>query len=245
MSEAGFVGAASDDGGDGKVGSAGWYPDPDDPGGRFLRRWDGRDWAEDFRPATEEERALLHWPSPDPDPAGPGDGAGPGWYPQDAHWLRHWDGARWTDDRRPLEGRAAPRPSSTPPPWGSSGFADWLPPASAPGEWKVLRALGEAKERRDDQALATFWLGVAGVFSLVLLLLTQTPVFFWLSVICGIGAIIISRFVRERAIRDGDATLQYLGRYGQILGWVVIGVFLFIVVIWAIFVGVFIGAASG
>jgi len=47
----------------------GWYPDPEDSKGKWLRYWDGEDWSETPpRIATAKEREELAWPgSPSPE----------------------------------------------------------------------------------------------------------------------------------------------------------------------------------
>jgi hypothetical protein len=98
--------------------------------------------------------------------------------------------------------------------------------------------------RRDDQALATFWLGVVGLTALILALITQVVAFVWIALITGIGAVVTSRFVRDRARRADDATLFYLARWGQALGWIVVGIFAFFIIVWIIFLGVLLGAVA-
>ncbi len=42
---------------------ADWYPDPDDPTGKWLRFWDGEDWSDiPARLASATEREELVWP---------------------------------------------------------------------------------------------------------------------------------------------------------------------------------------
>lgn len=208
----------------------GWYPSPDDPTGRWLRRWSGQAWSDDLKPATRTERENLDWPTLDPGATSTGQPVEAGWYPESEHWSRFWDGEGWTDERRPLGDGA--------------GQASVLPPPGSPGEWRIWRSLHEARVRRDDQALATFWLGVIGVGSLILGLITQAGAFVWVALISGIGALITSRFVRDRARQTDDSTLLYLGRWGQALGWVVVAIFAFFIVIWVIFLGVLLGAVN-
>lgn len=48
----------------------GWYPDPNDAKGRWLRYWDGAEWSEQSKLASKAERQTLTWP------AAPVDGEG-------------------------------------------------------------------------------------------------------------------------------------------------------------------------
>lgn|GEM_PF-6995622 len=43
----------------------GWFPDPDDLSGSWLRYWDGEQWSEvPPRLASQREREVLSWPAP-------------------------------------------------------------------------------------------------------------------------------------------------------------------------------------
>lgn len=50
---------------EGEAAEEGWFPDPDDLSGRWLRYWDGEQWSEaPPKLASKRERETLVWPAP-------------------------------------------------------------------------------------------------------------------------------------------------------------------------------------
>lgn len=218
---------------------ADWYPNPDDPTGRWLRYWDGSAWIDQTRLASKKERETLTWPEPSQD-AVTADvedsdeaetaydaAAKAGWYQENDRWLRYWDGSKWTDDRHPA-GQV------------QGGNAAFHPR----GQGKLGTALQKARAAGDTQAVASFWLGIVSVACFLIAIPTKVSALAWAALIAGIAGIITARFVRDRARQADDAGLLYLSRYGQIMGWSVVGIFVFVILIFAAFLGSFLGSAS-
>lgn len=159
------------------------------------------------------------------------DKASAGWYPENDRWLRYWDGRDWTDDRHP----AGQINSAS----GSGARA-----SRSASQGRLGSALHQARAAGDTQALATFWLGIASVACFALGVPTQATILGWGALLAGIAAIVTARFVRDRARAADDAELLYLSRYGQILGWVVVGIFIVVLLFLAVFVGSLLGSAS-
>lgn len=218
---------------------ADWYPNPDDPTGRWLRYWDGSAWIDQTRLASKRERETLTWPKQSENEATADveesdeaetaydAAAKAGWYQENDRWLRYWDGSKWTDDRHPA---------------GQVHAGHSTLHASGQGEHGA--ALRKARAARDTQALMSFWLGVASVACFLIAVAAKSGVLIWAALIAGIAAIITARFVRDRARQANDAGLLHFSRYGQIMGWSVVGIFVILMLIFAVFLGSFLGSAS-
>src|SRR5215207_7791868 len=107
---------------------AGWYDDPDAPGGK--RYWDGSRWTDArWRPARQDEPPPPEPPPPEPPPPEPPPPEPPplapaaGWYdyPDAPGGKRYWDGSRWTDRRPDIKGR----------------LSDWYKRSSRGVQWLV------------------------------------------------------------------------------------------------------------
>jgi hypothetical protein len=128
---------------------------------------------------------------------------------------------------------SAPPPPPQPSPAGKS--------AGAP-QGRLNRALGQARKQGDSQIVASFWLGWASVGSALIGLLAKSSALYFIGIVTGIVAIVTARFARQRAQGAGDVDLVYLSRYGQITGWIVVGLFIAVVLLFAAFFGSFLGS---
>jgi hypothetical protein len=92
--------------------AAGWYDDPEVPGGE--RYWDGSKWTDQRRPPERPDEPPPPEPPPPeppppepPPPEPPTPAAAAGWYddPEVPGDERYWDGSKWTGQRRPSESK--------------------------------------------------------------------------------------------------------------------------------------------
>jgi hypothetical protein len=109
---------------------------------------------------------------------------------------------------------------------------------------RLSRALNRARRQGDSQAVASFWLGWSSFGSALIGVLAKSSALYFIGVVLGVVAIVTARFARQRARAAGDADLVYLSRYGQITGWIVVGLLIAVLLFWAVFVGSFLGSFS-
>jgi hypothetical protein len=126
--------------------------------------------------------------------------------------------------------------SAAPPPPSPTGKSSGAP------QGRLNRALGQARKQGDSQIVASFWLGWASIGSALIGLLAKSSALYLIGIVTGIVAIVTARFARQRAQGAGDVDLVYLSRYGQITGWIVVGLFLAVVLLFAAFFGSFLGS---
>jgi hypothetical protein len=119
---------------------------------------------------------------------------------------------------------------------------DAIVSANAPG--RLRRAYDVARTRNDQQAVASLWLGLGALVSCTLALVASSSALYWLSLLSAIPAIVTARLTRLRGQEVGDADLVYLSRYGQVAGWIVLGLFILAVLFLAVFAGAILGSAS-
>jgi hypothetical protein len=106
----------------------------------------------------------------------------------------------------------------------------------------MSRAFTQARQRGDSQVVASFWLGWSSIGSALIGVLAKSSALYSIGVVLGIVAIVTARFARQRAQAAGDADLVYLSRYGQITGWIVVGLLLAVLLFIAVFFGSFLGS---
>jgi hypothetical protein len=163
--------------------------------------------------------------------------------------------ARWVPVARTVDARAdAPSPARssvdagpaqvTAPPSGPGYSATPYAPTVRPTGTRLGRALRQARDQRDTQVLASFWLGW-GALALILLdaLIAKTGgVFGTPGLAAAIAAIVTARFARQRGRATGNSDLVYLSRYGQIIGWTIVGLVVLAIVFLAVVTGAFLGS---
>jgi hypothetical protein len=126
-----------------------------------------------------------------------------------------------------------PAPSPPPSPNGIS---------SAAPRGRLNRALEQARRQGDSQIVASFWLGWTSFGSAAIGLLAKSSALYFIGIVTGIVAIVTARFARQRAQGADDIDLVYLSRYGQITGWIVVGLFIAVLLLFAAFFGSFLGS---
>jgi hypothetical protein len=109
---------------------------------------------------------------------------------------------------------------------------------------RPLRALHGARQRRDMQAIASFWLGWLSVVLVAIGVLTHLYNISGVGFLSGIAAIVMARSARHRAEANDDPELVYLSRYGQVTGWLIVGLLGGALLVVALIVGIIIGALS-
>lgn len=109
---------------------------------------------------------------------------------------------------------------------------------------RLRRTLRAARERRETQAIASFWLGWGAVGATVLGVLIHVPDVTGCGVLIGVAAIVTARFTRQRARAMEDNDLLYLSRYGQITGWLAVGPMLILLLLVFALLGFIIGLFS-
>lgn len=115
-------------------------------------------------------------------------------------------------------------------------------PAAMATSIRLTQALRHARAQNDIQIVASFWLGL-GAFGFALLsILAKSGALYLIGVVAGVAAIVTANFARQRARTIPDADLIYLSRYGQVLGWIVVGLLIAGLVLWAIFLGSLVAA---
>jgi hypothetical protein len=107
---------------------------------------------------------------------------------------------------------------------------------------RLNRALRKARRQDDSQVVASFWLGWTSITSVLIGVLAKSSALYFISVVTGIIAIVTARFARQRAQAADDVDLVYLSRYGQITGWIVVGLFIAVLLFIAVFFGSFLGS---
>ena len=107
---------------------------------------------------------------------------------------------------------------------------------------RLTQALRHAREQNDLQIVASFWLGWASAGFALLSVLTKSGALYLIGVVTGVAAIVTANFARQRARTAQDVDLIYLSRYGQVLGWIVVGLLIAGLLLLAVFVGSFLGA---
>ena len=115
-------------------------------------------------------------------------------------------------------------------------------PVQAAGRFR--RSYARARRAGDHQIVVSFWLGVGGFASLLLGVIADAQALVVISLIAAIPAIVTARFARQRARDSGDSDLVYLSRYGQITGWIVVGLFLIVLLFIAVVFGSLAGALA-
>ena len=126
--------------------------------------------------------------------------------------------------------------AAPPPPPSQTGIS----PAAPRG--RLTRALEQARGQGDSQIVASFWLGWTSFGSALIGLLAKSSALYFIGIVTGIIAIVTARFARQRAQSSGDIDLVYLSRYGQITGWIVVGLFIAVLLLFAAFFGSFLGS---
>jgi hypothetical protein len=137
-----------------------------------------------------------------------------------------------TDEQGPSP-TPQPRPPSAPGPVGVSRVV----PVG-----RLSRAIAQARQQGDSQVVASFWLGWSSFGSALIGLLAKSSALYSIGVVIGIIAIVTARFARQRAQAANDVDLVYLSRYGQITGWIVVGLLLAVLLFIAAFFGSFLGS---
>jgi len=160
--------------------------------------------------------------------------AGPSWPPALAATVLRNRTPQASGPSAPIE----PNHPQTPPLPSPSG------PTSTTGTWpgRTSRALAHARDAGDNQIVASFWLGWSSFGSTILAFIAKSSALYFIGAILGIAAIVTARFARQRAQAAGDAELVRLSRYGQITGWIVVGLLLAVLLFIAAFFGSFLGS---
>jgi hypothetical protein len=107
---------------------------------------------------------------------------------------------------------------------------------------RLRAAYARARSDGDRQAIASVWLGTAALVCSLLAFVSHSSALYDTGLLAGIPAIVTARFARQRGRELGDKELVYLSRYGQIFGWIVVGIFLLAVVFIAVVLGAFLGS---
>jgi uncharacterized membrane protein len=90
--------------------------------------------------------------------------------------------------------------------------------------------------------IASFWFGWSSLGSALIGILAKSSALYLIGVLLGTVAIVTARFARQRAQATNDADLVYLSRYGQITGWIVVGLLIASLLLIAAFFGSFLGS---
>lgn len=109
---------------------------------------------------------------------------------------------------------------------------------------RLSHALHDARDRRDTRALVSFWLGWAAVGLVAIGAATHLYNVSGVGFLAGVASIVLSRSARRRAEVRGETDRVYLSRYGQVTGWLVVGLLGGSLLLVALIVGVIIGAVS-
>ena len=143
----------------------------------------------------------------------------------------------------PPSGSPLPAPDRPPAPVGSAEYRSSFA-AQGPGMGRLRHAYNSARRQGDQQAVASLWLGTGALTCCVLAVGAKISALYWISLLAAVPAITTARFARQRGKAAANADLVYLSRYGQICGWIVVGLFILVVLFIAVLLGAFFGTAS-
>jgi hypothetical protein len=86
-----------------------------------------------------------------------------------------------------------------------------------------------ARERGDKLTRVAVGLGIGGLLATVCGLIAQLPDLAGTGVVIGMVAIVVARSTRRRAVTAKDGEQAYLGRFGQVTGWLAVAPFVVLV----------------